>query len=60
MLIGYDELRERHGIKYSKPHLWRLIKQGVFPKPIKIGSPAGHVKAIIAARDLAVEKTPEE
>ena len=72
MLIGYAELRERHGVKYSKAHLWRLIKEGSFPKPIKIsGSPSArnhwddeevgdYVKALIAARDVAAEENPEE
>ena len=35
--LDYDDLRER-GIKYSKPHLWRLWTSGKFPKPIKLSS----------------------
>jgi predicted DNA-binding transcriptional regulator AlpA len=26
------------GIVYSKPHLNRLVRQGKFPRPIKVGS----------------------
>jgi prophage regulatory protein len=32
--LSYAEL-EPKGIKYSKPHLWRLIKEKRFPAPIK-------------------------
>lgn len=34
-LLDYTDLRER-GIKYSKAQLWRLWKEGKFPKPIKL------------------------
>jgi prophage regulatory protein len=37
-LLDYADLRAR-GIKYSKPHLWRLWTTGQFPRPIKL-SPA--------------------
>ena len=36
-LLGIDELRLTKGILYSKPHLWRLIKAGKFPRPIRLG-----------------------
>jgi predicted DNA-binding transcriptional regulator AlpA len=32
--LSYAELAPK-GIKYSKPHLWRLIKEKRFPAPIK-------------------------
>ncbi|HEY4981609.1 MAG TPA: hypothetical protein VII24_06645 [Pseudolabrys sp.] len=32
--LTYEGLREK-GITYSKPHLWRLIKVGRFPAPVK-------------------------
>jgi predicted DNA-binding transcriptional regulator AlpA len=32
--LSYAEL-EPKGIKYSKPHLWRLIKEKKFPAPVK-------------------------
>jgi prophage regulatory protein len=32
-----DELRAAKGISFSKPHLYRLIRAGGFPRPIKIG-----------------------
>lgn len=35
--LDYDDLRER-GIKYSRPHLWRLWTTGRFPKPLKLSA----------------------
>jgi prophage regulatory protein len=35
-LLDWDGLRER-GIMFSKTHANRLIKQGRFPKPVKLG-----------------------
>jgi prophage regulatory protein len=35
--LDYADLRER-GIRYSKPHLWRLWTSGKFPKPIKLST----------------------
>jgi prophage regulatory protein len=35
-LLDRDGLKAK-GIKYSKAHLWRLVKVGKFPAPIKIG-----------------------
>jgi prophage regulatory protein len=36
-LLDYDGLAER-GIKFSDTHIWRLIRAGDFPKPLKIGN----------------------
>jgi prophage regulatory protein len=36
-LLSMDELKSVKGISYSRPHLFRLIKSGHFPTPIKIG-----------------------
>jgi len=38
-LLGYQDLRDR-GIPYSRPHLWRLVRAGKFPTPIKL-TPGG-------------------
>jgi prophage regulatory protein len=35
-LLGYEDLKAK-GINYSRPHLWRLIKAGLFPRPMKFG-----------------------
>jgi prophage regulatory protein len=35
-LLDRDGLKTK-GIKYSKAHLWRLVKAKKFPEPIKIG-----------------------
>jgi predicted DNA-binding transcriptional regulator AlpA len=59
-LLTLDMLRER-GIDYDRSHLWRLSKDGKFPKPVKLG-PGGRIayvanevdawiKARVAARD---------
>jgi prophage regulatory protein len=36
-LLDYTALRER-GIRYSKPHLWRLWTAGKFPRPVKLSA----------------------
>ena len=35
-LLDYDGLKAR-GIRYSRPHLWRLVKAKDFPRPVKLG-----------------------
>ena len=37
MLLSIDDLKPLKGIPYSKPHLWRLIRAGKFPRPIRLG-----------------------
>lgn len=32
--LVYNELKEK-GVLYSKPHTWRLIREGKFPPPVK-------------------------
>ena len=59
--VNYDNLREK-GITYSKPHLWRLIKAGQFPAPVKgLGPenvwPEPEVDSIIANRLAARNKS---
>jgi len=36
-LLSYDELRSQKGIPYSKVHLWRLERQGKFPRRVRLG-----------------------
>jgi prophage regulatory protein len=36
-LLDYGALQER-GIPYCKVHLWRLCKDGKFPKPVKLNT----------------------
>jgi prophage regulatory protein len=36
-VLSINELKPLKGIRYSKPHLYRLIKVGKFPKPIELG-----------------------
>jgi prophage regulatory protein len=58
--LSYDDLKSK-GIAYSKCHLWRLIKAGRFPRPVKgLGAENTwseseidtHVAERVAARDL--------
>ncbi|TBB88094.1 helix-turn-helix transcriptional regulator [Rhizobium ruizarguesonis] len=37
-LLPYDELRPKKGISYSRPQIWRKVKDGSFPRPIKVGA----------------------
>jgi prophage regulatory protein len=57
--LDYDDLRER-GIKYSRPHLWRLWTAGKFPKPIKLSSSRNAWEEDVIDRwmeDTAAEKS---
>ena len=36
-LLDLDGLAEK-GVKFSDTHIWRLIRSGNFPKPVKIGN----------------------
>ncbi len=52
--LTYDDLKAK-GVRYSKPHLWRLIKEGRFPAPVKgLGPqnvwPEDEIDAAIAER----------
>jgi prophage regulatory protein len=35
-LLGYRDLKDK-GIKFSRMHIHRLVKQNKFPKPFKTG-----------------------
>ena len=37
LLLDNQALRER-GITFHPTHIWRLVKAGKFPKPIKVGA----------------------
>lgn len=36
VLLSYSDLRTKKGIPFSRVHLWRLIRDGKFPKPIEL------------------------
>jgi prophage regulatory protein len=36
-LLDFDALADK-GIKFSDMHIWRLVRAGDFPKPVKIGN----------------------
>jgi prophage regulatory protein len=57
-LLDYQGLRAK-GFPYSRTHLWRLVKAGKFPKPVKLGDGARNawveeeIDALIAERMAA-------
>jgi prophage regulatory protein len=36
-ILSFEELRSEKGIPYSKVHLWRLERDGKFPKLVPLG-----------------------
>jgi len=59
-LLDFKALSTEKGIGYSDTQIWRLVKTGHFPKPIKIGGGRNawleaevdaYIKARIAERD---------
>ena len=36
-LLSMAELKSEKGVSYSRPHLYRLMKAGKFPQPVKLG-----------------------
>jgi prophage regulatory protein len=37
-ILSFEELRSEKGIPYSKVHIWRLERDGKFPKRIPLGA----------------------
>jgi prophage regulatory protein len=40
-ILSYDELKPLKGIPYSKVHIWRLEREGRFPRRVPLG-PSRH------------------
>jgi prophage regulatory protein len=58
-VIDHKGLREK-GIKFSRMHIYRLVRKGEFPRPVKIGANTNawpedeinqYIRDRIAARD---------
>jgi prophage regulatory protein len=58
-MLSHTDLQDR-GIKYSRQHILRLVKRGLFPRPVKLGAGTNawpeneiddYLKERIAARD---------
>ncbi len=47
-LIDYDGLKTK-GIKASKTKIWRQVKSGRFPKPVKVGDRNAWIESEIDA-----------
>lgn len=45
-LLSMDDVRTSKGVAYSRAHLFRLIRAGRFPKPVKLGE---HRNAFVEA-----------
>jgi prophage regulatory protein len=67
VLIPYRDLKAK-GVPYSKPHLWRLEREGKFPKRVPIGAARyayveaeidGYIATLIAARDTSLSAAHE-
>jgi prophage regulatory protein len=37
-ILSYSELEHRKGVRFSKPHLWRLERDGKFPKRVPLSA----------------------
>jgi prophage regulatory protein len=37
-ILSYEDLRDVKGVPFSKTHLWRLEREGRFPKRVPIGA----------------------
>jgi prophage regulatory protein len=57
-LLSYEDLKAK-GIGYSRVHLWRLVRAGKFPAPVKLADGYRNtwveeeVDALVAARMAA-------
>jgi prophage regulatory protein len=40
-MLSRADLRDRKGIRYSRQHIHRLVRRGLFPRPIKMGAGSG-------------------
>jgi predicted DNA-binding transcriptional regulator AlpA len=50
VLVDHADLRTLFGIKYSRVHLWRLIRDGKFPPPVSLYD--GGIRKCWRSRDV--------
>ena len=48
VLVDHADLRALFGIKYSRVHIWRLIRAGKFPPPVSLYDGGGGRKASVS------------
>jgi predicted DNA-binding transcriptional regulator AlpA len=61
-LLSFDDLKPEKGIPDSRQTVWRKVKRGVFPAPVKHGSRNAwpeheidqYIESLVAERDEAV------
>jgi prophage regulatory protein len=54
-ILSYADLGPKKGIRWSRQHIHKLVKQGRFPKPIQMGEQTtgfieDEIDALIASR----------
>ena len=49
-LVDHADLRAIYGIKFSRVHLWRLIRAGRFPPPVSLYD--GGIRKVWRSRDV--------
>jgi predicted DNA-binding transcriptional regulator AlpA len=49
-LVDHADLRTIYGIKFSRGHLWRLIRAGRFPPPVSLHD--GGIRKCWRSRDI--------
>lgn len=55
-LVGFPELRQM-GVPYTQTHIYRLVKAGKFPRPIKLGdAPNSRVSWVEAEVDAWIKE----
>jgi prophage regulatory protein len=61
-ILSFPDLRNKHGIPYTRQHLQRLERAGKWPRKVKIGAArigwiedeiVAHLRAMADARDAA-------
>ena len=43
VLVDHADLATLYGIKFSRQHLWRLIRAGAFPAPVALSGTSGQL-----------------
>ena len=49
-LVDHADLRTLFGIKFSRTHLWRLVREGRFPPPVSLYD--GGIRKCWRSRDI--------
>jgi prophage regulatory protein len=63
-VLSYSDLISEKGIRFSKVWLWRLERDGKFPKRVKLGEKrygwlADEIESWLKARSASRDETPQ-